>query len=130
MLVPGIDLTCEGSEYFGEFTYHDHGAKFEMADGNMRHISIRAWVGLNEIPNGGSCGDYYLDTFTQFDFDYRTQPDKSGEVGTGNIQLWDADLTGSLDDRDKLCIEIYTGPYEGYINCGDLGGGNLTIYDE
>ena len=126
----GIDLTCENSEYYGEFTYHDHGAKFGMSDGSMRNVSLKAWVEPTAIDFGISCGDYYLENYTQYDFVYRAQPDKSGEEGKGTIQFWDADLTGTPDDNDKLCINIISGPYAGYDNCGDLGGGNLTIYDE
>lgn len=126
----GIDLTCENSEYYGEFTFHDHGYKVEMADGKMRHVSLKAWVDHNTLDAGISCGDYHSKDFTQYNFVYRAKPDKSGEEGEGTIQFWDANLTESPDDNDALSIQIFSGPYEGYINYGKLEGGNLTIYDE
>ena len=126
----GINLTCENSEYYGQFTFQDHGDKVEMADGKMRHVSLKAWVDHALLQAGDSCGDYHLEAYTEYNFAYRTQPDKSGEEGVGTIQFWDANRTEIPDDNDALCIQIFSGPYEGYMNCGDLGGGNLTIFDE
>ena len=126
----GMNITCENSEYYGKFTYQDHGVKVKMADGKMRHVSLKAWIDRTNVDYGYSCDDYFPEDYTQYNFAYRTQPDKSGGEGLGIIKLWDANLTGFPDDNDALCIEIITGPYAGYFNCGDLGGGNLTIFYE
>jgi len=133
----GIDLTCKNSQHYGGFTYHDHGYK-KMVDGKMHHLSIVGWVDPNPQLSGLSCseqgkflaGGQYLENHTQYRFIYRPRPNKSGTEGDGIIDFWDANLTGTPDDNDRLCIQIYSGPFENYQNCGDLGGGNITIYDE
>ena len=122
----GINLTCENSEYYGEFTYHDNGVKVEMPDGKMRKLAIQAWVGPGEPLS--SCS--YLkegSPWTSWYFYYRAQPDKFRETGTGIIEFFDADLTEDPNDEDVLSIEIMTGPFEGYSNDGELGGGNLIL---
>jgi hypothetical protein len=126
----GIDIICEDSMYYGEFTYHDKGYKVEMPDGKMLKLVIHAWVDPTAVSFGGSCGSNYDKDFTEYDFSYKASPDRNGEIGTGTIKFWDADLSGNTDDKDKLCIVIYTGPFEGYDHCEELGGGNLTIYDD
>ena len=130
----GIDLTCKNSQHYGGFTYHDHGYK-KMANGKEHHLSLVAWVDPNDQLSGVSCDDQFLgeqslEHHTQYNFIYRARPDKSREQGWGTIDFLDANRTGDPDDNDHLCININTGPYAGYMNCGDLGGGNLTIYDE
>ena len=124
----GVNITCKDSEYYGQFTYHDHGYKLKMANGKMRNVSLKALVDHSEVGYGYSCGDYFPEEYTQYNFSYQALPDKSGGEGCGIMKLWDADRSGLPDDNDFLCIEIITGPYAGYYNCGELGGGNLTIF--
>jgi len=123
----GINITCKNSEFYGQFTYQDHGYKVEMSDGKMRKLSLKAQVDRTAVKNDGSCSDYSNKSFPYYlyDFTYLTHPDESGGEGSGQIELYDEDL--ALTGKDRLCIGITTGLYAGYYNCGDLGGGNLTI---
>ena len=120
----GVKLNCEAPDYFGEFTYHDHGVEFEMPDGKMRKLAIKAWVEPGVVRSGYS--DLSLDS-TSWAFEYRAQPDKFGESGMGIIYFFDADLTEDPSDEDILKIEIWTGPFAEYSNEGELGGGNLVL---
>jgi len=126
----GIDMTCEDSLYYGEFTYRDNGFKVVMPDGKMRKLDIKAWVDPTEVPCGESCGANYSEDYTKYDFTYKASSDKYGKIGLGTIEFWDADRTEDPSDVDKLCIELKSGPYVPYLNCGELQGGNLTIYDD
>ena len=69
---------------------------------------------------------------TLWHFNYQAQPNKYGTsgFGSGYIQFSDADRSEDPSDEDELLIKIINGPFEGYINAGKLGGGNLTIFDE
>ena len=130
----GINITKKKCKYYGGFTYHDHGKMYETADGKMQHLSLKAWVDTNSpLLAGGGCDnqsldDQSLENHITYDFTYQARYDKSGEEGYGTIEFWDANRSKSADEKDRLCINIYFGPYAGYSNCNYLGGGNLTIF--
>ena len=124
----GVKLNCEAPDYYGEFTYHDHGVKMEMPDGKMRKLVIQARV----IPDHEtSCSDQNPE-YTLWYFNYLAQPNKYGSSGFGSgwIEFFDADRSEDPSDEDELLIQIINGPFAGYYNAGEIGGGNLTIYDE
>ena len=126
----GINITKKKCKYYGGFTYHDHSLKDEKG----QHLSLKAWVDSNSpLLSGVPCDDQSLDSQSlenkiTYDFSYRSRYDKSGEEGYGTIEFKDANRSKSPDENDRLCIDIYFGPYAGYKNCGDLRGGNLTIF--
>jgi hypothetical protein len=130
----GISLECKNAKIHGGFTYLDHGQKYKMPDGKMKPLSLKAWVDRDSLMlSGGSCKDQFLGeqspNHAAYQFIYRARPDKFGEEGkgTGTINFWDANRSEHPDENDRLCIDIVSGPYANYSNCGDLGGGNLTI---
>ena len=134
----GVDLTFKEDKYFGEFTYHDRGVIMPV-DGKWYKVVIHAWIepGASLLPGSGVDDFNDKEQCITKDFKYRANKLKSSGWGDGTIVFCDADLTEDVSDEDYLSIELRTGPFGdnadgigGYENDGELGGGNLTIYDE
>ncbi|HBY96451.1 MAG: hypothetical protein M5U01_34985 [Ardenticatenaceae bacterium] len=112
----GFQLVCRGedlgqAEASGQFQYNDHAAGVNF---QARAASVPLDTCDNKSGQGWFFGEY--------------TPRPRGEGGRFEVQVVDKGEPGA-SEGDWLCITLTGGVFDGYTNCGDLGGGNIEFFE-
>jgi hypothetical protein len=102
-----------------QFEFQDRAANVAL------HGTVTSFVG----ENGPSCDPEGEDSTTaDMTGTYRPQPKKlSSNVGLFELSVTDGGEPGPSNE-DHVCLDLESGAYPGYSNCGDVQGGNIQVF--